>query len=107
MSRLPYAYEKFMGAAQSLATSSQPLQKRLLYAAMSIHTLNPEDFPEGELRDLWNTISKSLTKEKPVGDEGSFEATTSKMPDARAEEVATLIWEMFSQLGDIPTQQMR
>jgi hypothetical protein len=101
MTALPYAYEKFMGAVNMLATSARPLQKRLVSAALGIRTLKSDDFPAGELRDGWEAIYERLTRE------GSFEATMAKMSDEDASKVATMIWDMFSELGGIATLRMR
>lgn len=84
-----YVWEKTNSAVDSLATSAQPIQQRLVGAAMALTLLSPEDFDTEALRMRWSSIMESLTAlDALAGDEGSFEATIGRMSDDQATSIA-------------------
>lgn len=88
---LPYAYEKVQSAVGGMAASPSGLRERLASAGLAMHTVKPEDFPAGNLRDRYNDIRQRLTAAEPDGERGSVEVATSQMSDEKAGEVAHLI----------------
>ena len=106
MSGKSYLYEKLLSAIGTMATSPRTLQDRLRTAALTCIAVKEDDLPEGELRDKWNEVQQRLTSVEPTGDEGSLEATLSRMSDEEAHDVAELFWELFSELGDLATLQL-
>jgi hypothetical protein len=96
--RLDYAREKLWQAIHVLVTSESSLQERLASAAIYLIRLQAkDDFPE-EYQAAFEFIVDSLTHEPAVGDEGKIQATTRKMTDIEARQVAERILSLYTQL---------
>lgn len=95
---MQYALGKFKAGIDGMATSARSLQERLQGAAMSWPAVFASHFAAGEIREHYETIHRRLTCAKAVGDEGTIAATTSKMTDDEAAEIAHLIVEFRDEL---------
>ena len=101
--RHSYAGEKFGVAVYALATGTGTLQDRIWEAYLSFHTLNREDFSD-DLKDYWDKIDYTLTREEPSYDEngqittGKVQNTLAKMSTQEAAEIAELICELDAKL---------
>lgn len=62
--RASYAREKFGVAVNEMATGTGDIRDRIWHAYLSFHTLSEKDFPD-DLKEDWNFIYSSLTKEEP------------------------------------------
>ena len=89
-----YPNEKFSNAVDSMAVSSQPIQRRIADAfVFNLIMLKPEELPE-EIRTKFIEVKKQLTSVQPVGDEGSIYATTQQMDTDTAVDIARAIVSM-------------
>lgn len=87
---LEYVWEKTNSAVVSLASGAGPIQQRLVSAAHTLMLLKPEDFGTDDLRLQWSSIMESLTAlDALAGDEGSLEATVSRMSEDQATSIAS------------------
>jgi hypothetical protein len=67
---IEYAREKLAQAERAFATGSGRMQERLEYAALFLIRIKPyEDFPDYDLRYIFNGIMADLTYKEPQGDE--------------------------------------
>jgi hypothetical protein len=85
---LPKVYWRLSAAVEGMACSAEPIQRRLRGAVEQILIFQERDFPAGEQCDLFKNIIASSTHVQPVSDEGSLEATTSRMTADEASAVA-------------------
>jgi len=92
---IEYADEKLMEAVYCLATGSGRIQERLAAAAMVLIRLTPDDFPEGDLRRIFEGVDDDLTFEQPEGDEGSISATLKRTSDEDARAIAQRIVDLY------------
>lgn len=92
-----YPREKFWQAVHVLATSDRSIQERLAGAALYLIRLSPEDMPE-EQREEFKAVIQELTKEQPLGDEGSIEATAHKMTTEQGRTIADRILSIYTTL---------
>lgn len=81
-------------AVDSLASSAEPIQRRLFWAGLSLIPLLDEDFIDVANREKFSTIVAALTRVQAVGDEGDLEATISVMSDEDGVAVARMIVEL-------------
>ena len=90
------AFERVHGAVYALATSAEPLKRRLWVAGMDLWPLLERDFREGKERELFTRVRSSLwERAEPIsGDEGALEASIRVMTDEEAEETAKAIWDL-------------
>ena len=104
---IDYASEKLTAAASTLATSPDTIQKRLYYAWMACHTLtNPsfhDNFPTPQIARRFMTWSHSLTYQEAQGDEGTLEATTSRLSDEEARKAADELWALYVEVEELYT----
>jgi hypothetical protein len=91
-----YVREKLSQAVDALAVSVAPLQARVRSAVLAIHTLGPYDFVDDGSRVTFSAIIDTATSRAAVADEGTIEATTSRMSDDQALAVAQQIVELDS-----------
>lgn len=100
-----YAREKIGVAVYDLATGIGNIKERILDAYMGFHTLVREDFPD-ELKEDWDKIYETLTKEEPTYNEkgeavvGKIENSLSKASIEDAVRLAELICNLNIKLQD-------
>ncbi|MEA5617900.1 hypothetical protein VB711_08620 [Cronbergia sp. UHCC 0137] len=97
---LNYTREKLYSAVEILASSNESIQDRLhsAYINALIRLHEPNDFPE-ELREEFNEINKRLTEIQATSNEGSVQATTTKMSEEEAGNVAEKIVTLYDQIA--------
>jgi len=98
---IDYAQEKLMQAIDTLATGTGTIQDRLGGAALYLIRLKPEDFPEGDLRKLFQGVKDDLTFEPAKGDEGTIAATLRITDDEDARAIAKRIVSLFHGIGRV------
>jgi hypothetical protein len=92
-------YEKFMVAADMLATSPASLQRRLEGAYRSLIDVDPEDFDDREMRATFKQILSRITRIQD-GQIGSIAATCRQMSDQEAAEVADFMFSLFLRIAE-------
>jgi hypothetical protein len=98
-----YAREKFMVAANKLATGEGDVRSRLRSAYRTLRILNLEDLPE-EMWDDWRWIKHQMTKFGPLRHEdgevwrGSVDNTMSRIRNRTGSEIAKRIYQMHGSL---------
>lgn len=90
-----YVRRKFAEAVEVLATSDEPLKKRIEYAVSSIFALDEGAFKDDELRKQYLRLKKLLTSAPDERNEGTIPATLRVMTPEQAGEVA----ELFVQIA--------
>lgn len=101
--RHSYAREKFGVAVNEMATGTGDIRDRIWHAYLSFHPLTEKDFSD-ELKDDWNQIYQSLTKEEPSYNDkgevtiGKVQNTLNKMDTESCVELAQLICDLNSKL---------
>jgi hypothetical protein len=85
---LPNVYWRLSASIEGMACGTEPILRRLESAVANIAVFQKSEFPAGEQRDLFTKIMSAATHVQPTGDEGSIEATTSRMSDEEARAVA-------------------
>jgi hypothetical protein len=95
-----YALEKLAEAVHELATNPGRVQERLAAGWIRLHTVRPDDVPEGELRTVFLAIKDDLTFEQPTGDEGRLTATLRGTNDEDASEMAARILRLYYDLRE-------
>ena len=96
---LDYALYQLMLAVETLAASPEPIQRRMEWAFLCLHTLVPDDFPEGELRGQFRAVQEAMTRVEGVGGEGSIAASAKAMSDSEASEIAKVIVALFAEIA--------
>ncbi len=92
---LDYASEKLAVAVDTLATGLGRIQERLADAyTSSVMRIEPERDLPAQLWREFNAIAAVMTSAEPVGDEGSIEASASRMSDGEAQSVAEAILKL-------------
>jgi hypothetical protein len=92
--------EKLWQAIDVLVTSEGRLQERLASAAINltgIYLPLESDLPKKN-QEEFKSIIQNLSKETAKGDEGAIQATTYKMNDQEAKQVARRILDLYIQL---------
>ena len=92
--------EKLWQAIDTLVMSGGRLQERLASAAISltgVYLPSKSDLPKKYGEEI-KSIIRDLTKEPAKGDEGTIQATTRKLNDQEAEQVAKRILSLYLQL---------
>ena len=82
-----YEREKLANAVHALA-SAAPIQKRLEYAWLAMHTLKNHGFTDANRRDEFESIYERLTVNKSEAEEGWLGATCERLTEDQAEEIA-------------------
>lgn len=98
---LSYTWEKLFVAVLSMAKSDASLQDRLVGAYLSFHTLQDENFPEGELRESFKEIKFQLTMRPAKGNEGTVRASTRLMKDKEAGELIEKIVSLYDEVAQL------
>lgn len=97
-----YAYEKLFLTVDILATGKDRIKERLLDAVISqFECLSPgkeTNFLPPELQKKYDEIMNSLTKVEAIADEGTLNATISKLNEDEAQHYAKEIVSMLFQL---------
>jgi len=101
---LDYISEKLTNAVHLLATSTESLQKRLEFAALSCHTISgpphsEEGFPTDELKMRFIEWWRALTAKQAQGDEGALVATTRSLTDEEARRLAEELFNIYAEVG--------
>ncbi len=95
-----HTLEIFTKAIHIIATTSDPIQKRIANAFnYELVGLGPEELPAG-VRDKFVQIRAKVTSIRPTGDEGSINATTAEMSNETAEEIANELWDIYQAIID-------
>lgn len=91
-----YVVEKLTKGVYCLAIGTGSQQDRLHGAWMAFMSLQDEDFPEGELRESWESIDRRLDalEEPPPNTRGSVRYTLDHMNDEDALDLAKDIVEL-------------
>ncbi|HEY6292255.1 MAG TPA: hypothetical protein VI455_11960 [Terriglobia bacterium] len=93
-----YAQEKFWKAMNTLVGDGS-IQRRLAWAAVELSLLDGRDEELAEnIRDEFKAVLRELTKESPVGNEGTIEATTSRLKSEDVVKVASRILSTYKKL---------
>ena len=95
-----YVREKLWQAVDCLATSAEPIQRRLVGAGHYLVRLKPSHFPDDEGRVVFSAIMDSLTTTGDRG-RGSLEDTTSRMSDDQAQAAAQQIFSLATRYRGI------
>jgi hypothetical protein len=109
--RYPYVSAKLGQAATAATDAHKALRDRLYAAHLQLHTVLPEDFPDGPLRAAYASIHDRLTKFHPdESHEESVIAVLCAMSDGHAEHLIQDIGSLDRQLtaflieGDVQTE---
>ena len=100
--RHSYHREKLGGAVDTLATMAAPIQKRLEYAWLGMHTLMSHPFGTPQLQERWDEIHGFLTADKSDSDKGYVPQTCESLSDEEASAIASKIVDLSMSVdGDI------
>ena len=94
-----YEREKLGAAVYALAASAAPIQKRLEYAWMAMHTLKAHGLIDSERAVEYDEIYKSLTADKSDEQGGYVPTTCAKLSDDEAAQIATAIVDLNARLN--------
>jgi len=97
--KLTDLFEKFMVAAEVLATSPASLQRRLEGAYRSFIDIQPKDFDDEEMEATFEQIRSRITRVQH-GQIDSIAATCRQMSDQEAAEVADFIFSLFLRIAE-------
>ncbi len=97
--KLTDLFEKFMVAAEVLATSPASLQRRLEGAYRSFIDIQPKDFDDEEMEATFEQIRSRITRVQH-GQIDSIAATCRQMSDQEAVEVADFIFSLFLRIAE-------
>ncbi len=97
--KLTDLFEKFMVAAEVLATSPASLQRRLEGAYRSFIDIQPKDFDDEEMEATFEQIRSRITRVQH-GQIDSLAATCRQMSDQEAVEVADFIFSLFLRIAE-------
>jgi hypothetical protein len=101
------AWEKFQSATVCLARSGG-IKERLTDAYRNYLALVAEEDLPKELREEFRSVSRALTRERPLlRGEDSFRATIRKMSNDEADQIATSVVLMFAAIPRSYTPVMR
>jgi len=91
-----YVVEKLTKAVYCLAVGTGSQQSRLHGAFLSFQALKAEDFPEGDLRESWESVKSRLTalEEPSPNVVGDVRHTLNRMSDEEALDLAKDIVEL-------------
>jgi hypothetical protein len=95
------AWEKFQGAAVSLARSGS-IKDRLTNAYRNHLSAVAEDELPREIREQFHNVRCSLTRERPLSGEDAIRATVRKMSSHEAENIAETVVQMLSVMARSP-----
>lgn len=93
-----YEREKLGNAVHSLAASAEPIQKRLEYAFLSMHTLMAHGFVDPNRAADYDEIIKRLTTDKAGNEQAIVPDVCQQLSDNEAEEIARLIVDLNTRL---------
>ena len=98
---ISHAWEKLMTAVMGMARSPLPIQQRVRDAVVyNVMLIRPENLPpDMEYQSPFEEIMQRCTSQEPEGDEGQIEASTSRMSDEEAAEVAGLIVDLYDNVA--------
>lgn len=94
-----YEREKLGNAVDALAASAAPIQKRLYYAWLAMHSLTMHGLSNRERQNEFNAIVERLSADKSDETEGYVPATLAKLSDDEAVELAQAIVDLNGQLN--------
>jgi hypothetical protein len=81
-------WERLFEAAEGMATGSGGLRERLDNAMQTLHLVNPDDFPRGELRQQFAAIHEVIFS-------GDIAKTAAQLGDPDAHVLAKRIFDLF------------
>ena len=94
-----YGWEKFYSAMRYAAASSDSVQRRLAGVIMQVSLLDRGHFPNDEEWQKFEELIKETTKTPARGDEGTIQATTSKMTEDEASGFLHTAFDIFNQMA--------
>lgn len=94
-----YAREKLGNAVDALAASAAPIQNRLEYAWMAMHTMNVHGFSDPQRQSEFDEINDKLTTDKSDEHAGYVPTTCAKLSDDAAVEIAQAIVNLNARLN--------
>ncbi len=94
-----YEREKLGNAVDALAASAAPIQKRLEYAWMAMHTLVGHRLTNPKRQAEFDEINEKLTADKSDAHAGFVLTTCSKLSDDVAVEIARAIVDLNARLN--------
>lgn len=94
-----YEREKLGNAVDALAASAAPIQKRLEYAFMAMHTLMMHKLTDPERQAEYDAIIEKLTADKSNEDQGHVATTCARLSDDAAIEIAQAIVDLNARLS--------
>jgi hypothetical protein len=89
-----YVKYKLHEAVEALAANPASIQRRLLNAGLILHSSNSDDFTDSADGERFGAVMSALTAHEAEGGEGTLEATTSRLSDEQAVEIAKEIVEL-------------
>jgi hypothetical protein len=90
-----YEREKLSLAVKILAVSAEPIQSRLEYAWVAMHTLTLEPLVDPERNKAFLSIHERLTADKSDSTAGHVRTTTARLSDDAASAIARDIVDLY------------
>lgn len=94
-----YEREKLGAAVDALATSAKPIQKRLEYAWIAMHTLVNHGLSNPERQRAFTAIHERLTADNSDPHAGHVPTTTARLSNDQATSIASAIVELDAMLN--------
>ena len=91
-----YEREKLGNAIRVLSASAEPIQKRLEYAWLAMHTLTMQPLVDPERNKALQSIHERLTADKSDSRAGHVATTTARLSDDDALAIARDIVDLYS-----------
>lgn len=94
-----HGWELLCKGTGTLACGKGAIKERLIRAfGYGLHGMEEEELPP-HIWERFSRLLREVTGEKPVGDEGSIEASVNRMPEDRAAEIAEEVFDMFLEVS--------
>jgi hypothetical protein len=97
---IDYGLEKFFDQLHYAVSSTDPLQERLTGVVRGISHLRRDSFPDDETYARFERLMKGNTMVPAVANEGSIQATTSKMDEMEAGKWLTEVLAIFCEIAE-------
>jgi hypothetical protein len=93
-----YEREKLGNAVNALATSAAPIQKRLEYAWLAMHTMINHGFTDPERQAEFAEINERLRPDKSDPHAGDVPTTCARLSEDEATKIAQAIVDLNTRL---------
>ncbi|HVI33083.1 flavodoxin domain-containing protein [Phenylobacterium sp.] len=104
--RVPYLQARLAEAVEALAAHDGDLHDALYAAHLRLHTLLPEHFPPGPLREAFAALHAALTKRRPSDpQEASVLDVIRALPAADAERIRRQIIELQARAAGLSPEE--